>query len=524
MVIRPAHEGTARPGRAIPGIDPARLAPTEREQLLQEIEIRGAALVAEEKVGFGTTPSLTPAGLVPKPYALRLFVTATATASRVMPGGLAMTVDPDSTVALSAPDGESRDVWVVSDAVAAALHQPVASDASRPPSVRALAARPAEPRRRQPVLARPLHRARRLDHARAAHLPQPPAGGQRAAPGAARQPHRARDPALQGGGQGARPSGRRPTPGLIEQLARNLMTSTDWYYGLPRTLDNIHRVASLTRDRLSLEAWRTLNDFYASRRWRADTMPTADRRLAAPARRRPARAGGLPWPHAREHDAQLRLVVPRHGPAPVRGPATSPSCCSASSARPGAGEDDTGSLLFVLELADSFITYRSRYRLAPMLPLVLDLLLVDESNPRASPSSSPSSCATSIPCRSRTTEAQRIDEQRMALALLTNVRLADVTALAQPSRTARARTCRSCSTRQIAVLPGPLRRDRPALLQPDREGRQVGARALAGRAMIYDVSHRTTYVYAKPVLQLRAPRAPDPACRARARPCTATAC
>ena len=47
------------------------------------------------------------------------------------------------------------------------------------------------------------------------------------------------------------------------------------------------------------------------------------------------------------------------------------------------GDDETGSLLFVLELADSFITYRSRYRLAPMLPLVLDLLLLDESNPRS---------------------------------------------------------------------------------------------------------------------------------------------
>ena len=66
---------------------------------------------------------------MPKPYALRLFVTATSNGFAVMPGGLAMTVDPDNTVALSAPDGESRDVWVVSDAVAAALHQPVAADA-----------------------------------------------------------------------------------------------------------------------------------------------------------------------------------------------------------------------------------------------------------------------------------------------------------------------------------------------------------------------------------------------------------
>src|SRR5262249_55025795 len=60
---------------------------------------------------------------------------------------------------------------------------------------------------------------------------------------------------------------------LIEQLSHNLLTSSDWYYGLPRTLDNIHRVASLTRDRLSLEAWRTLNDFYAGRRWQGNSMP-----------------------------------------------------------------------------------------------------------------------------------------------------------------------------------------------------------------------------------------------------------
>jgi hypothetical protein len=54
--------------------------------------------------------------LVPKPYAVRLFVAATANGFVAMPGGLAMTVDESSAVALSAPDGESRDVWVVSDA------------------------------------------------------------------------------------------------------------------------------------------------------------------------------------------------------------------------------------------------------------------------------------------------------------------------------------------------------------------------------------------------------------------------
>ena len=52
--------------------------------------------------------------------------------------------------------------------------------------------------------------------------------------------------------------------------------------------------------------------------------------------------------------------------------------------RSAGGEEESGSLLFTLELADSFITYRSRYRLEPMLPLLFDLLLVDESNPRSS--------------------------------------------------------------------------------------------------------------------------------------------
>src|SRR5262249_11770030 len=100
MLIRPAHEGTARPRPAIAGIDPTRLSASERAALLDEIQIRGATLVAEEKVGFGTVPSLTPAGLVAKPYAVRLFLAASTSGFVALPGGLAMTVDPEHTVSL----------------------------------------------------------------------------------------------------------------------------------------------------------------------------------------------------------------------------------------------------------------------------------------------------------------------------------------------------------------------------------------------------------------------------------------
>ena len=162
----------------------------------------------------------------------------------------------------------------------------------------------------------------------------------------------------------------------------NLMTSADWYYALPRTLDNIHRVASLTRDRLSLEAWRTLNDFYASRRWRADAMPTAmgdSLHLLDDGLRVLAAFHGLTHENMTRNFGWSFLDMGRR----LSRAYNLAEVLLGIFGKARSGDDETGSLLFVLELADSFITYRSRYRLAPMLPLVLDLLLVDESNPRS---------------------------------------------------------------------------------------------------------------------------------------------
>jgi uncharacterized circularly permuted ATP-grasp superfamily protein/uncharacterized alpha-E superfamily protein len=48
-----------------------------------------------------------------------------------------------------------------------------------------------------------------------------------------------------------------------------------------------------------------------------------------------------------------------------------------------ADRDHPGVLTLQLELADSLITYRSRYRAEPQIPAVLDLVLADESNPRS---------------------------------------------------------------------------------------------------------------------------------------------
>jgi uncharacterized circularly permuted ATP-grasp superfamily protein/uncharacterized alpha-E superfamily protein len=451
IVIRPAHEGTARPGRAIPGVDPARLNPDQLDLLQQEIEIRGASLVAEAKVGFGTTPSLTSAGLVPKPYALRVFVTSTSEGFAVLPGGLAMTVDPEQTVALSAPDGESRDVWVVSDAQAppfTSLWRPTIEAARIERTPQDLPSRAAD---NLFWLGRYVERADwslRALRICLSRLQEDSAPRQdlRACRTVLEILHSKEDGKIPGGWE---PSNAR----LIEQLAHSLLTSSELHYGLPRTLDNIHRLASVTRDRLSLEAWRTLNDFYASRRWRADAMPTAigdSLRLLDDGLRVLAAFHGLTHENMTRNFGWSFLDMGRR----LSRAKNLAELLLGVFGEAASGEDESGNLLFTLELADSFITYRSRYRLEPMLPLVLDLLLIDESNPR-SIAFQLAELARHIDTLPQSGDGGgRIEEQRMALSLLSSVRLADVVSLARPGQDGARTTLQKLIEEEVSTLAG----------------------------------------------------------------------
>jgi uncharacterized circularly permuted ATP-grasp superfamily protein/uncharacterized alpha-E superfamily protein len=451
MIIRPAHESTARPGRAIPGIEPQRLAASERAALLNEIELGGARLVAEEKVGFGTTPSLTPGGLVPKPYAVRLFVTATANGFVVLPGGLAMTVDPGATVALSAPDGEARDVWVVSEAAVplpyTSLWRPTIEAAQVHHGAQDLPSRTAD---NLFWLGRYSERAdwtMRVLRTCLTRL-QEDSGP--------RQELRASRTALEillRKDEGEVPPEWEPTDAaMIEQLAHNLMASSKWYYGLPRTLDNIHRIASLTRDRLSFEAWRTLNEFFAARRWHADALPVSigdSLRLLDDGLRVLAAFHGLTHENMTRNFGWSFLDMGRR----LSRAFNMSELLLGIFGKRSDQEDETGSMLFVLDVADSFITYRSRYRLAPMLPLVLDLLLVDESNPR--------SVAFQLAALKRHIDTLpqsvrgrgRIDEQRMALSLLTELQVADVASLAAAGANGTRAELAKVLNRQVDTLP-----------------------------------------------------------------------
>lgn len=427
--IRKAQEGTGRPGQAALGWEARALATPEREKMKREIALHGATLVAEEKIGFSCAPIHGSDGLMPKPFAMRLFVSKDASGSyQVMPGGLAMSVDPDRAVALSAPEGQTRDVWVLAEGEQAphiSLWRPTLATARIERSQRVIQSRVADDlfwlgrySERADWTMRVLRGAlRRIEEDSA------PDSGCRAARKCLEILF-GKDLDLLARGREAKDDAE------IERLCATLIAGGSGSRTLERTLDGLYRVAHLVRDRLSLEAWQTLSKFRSGETWRealnssqpVEMLDILDEGIAAIASfngfmhenmtrnfgwsfldmgRRIERAQNL-------GEAILTLFIPL----------------------PDA-EELSSNLLLLLELADSFITYRSRYRLDPMLPLVLDLLLLDETNPR-SLSYQLSAIARhleSLPDSSPGSELP--EDRRLIIALLTSIRLADVEAMAK---------------------------------------------------------------------------------------------
>lgn len=430
FVVRKTQEGTGRPGQAALGYDSSRIAAGERDVLQREIELQGATLVAEEKIGFSTAPALTNAGLVPKPFAVRCFVARTADGYRAMPGGLAMTVNPDRAVALTAPDGHTRDVWILADSEQAphiSLWRSTMETARVERTQRLIQSRVADDLfwlgrycERSDWTMRVMRGALR----RVAE-DNGPATGRRAA-------HKCLAVLLGLDGGENDKTGAHSAPIAIEDLLASLIKGGKAPRTLERTCNHLHRVAHLTRDRLSLEAWQTLSKFGSGDAW-GQAMAAAsqntmldllDEGLASL-----SAFNGLMHENMTRNFGWAFLDMGRRL---ERAYNLSEAILTLFIPRPGE-EEEQSSLLLLLELADSFITYRSRYRLDPILPLVLDLLLLDETNPR--------SLAFQLAALSRHMEslpdANRgrglSEARRILLALSTSIRLADIEVMAAES-------------------------------------------------------------------------------------------
>ncbi len=469
-VIRDAHEKTGSPGQATAGRSAAQLDAAGREALIRDIELHGTRLVAEEPTGFATAPTWTSRGLRPEPFAVRIFAALINGTPTVMPGGVALSVDENVAVALSSREPRSRDVWVVGREQA----EPTISlqRMARENTIVQRHARDTQSR----VADNMFWLGRYVERADATLRIVRQTLFQSAADLAPLRSDAPRTTTLtylleKGETPNASPSPADAMPdGDVAEAIATLCTAPERLYGLPNTIESVRRAAFQCRDRLSLDSWRILSGLNTH-----DLTCTADMlRLPYLATREPGRsgiaeaspaqrqAGADPEPSTDledVHTTTLDLIdatgallsklaafsgmshenMTRNrgwyfldmGRRIERASQLSElllALFTDDAADDGRGED----LTFALYVADSYLTYRSRYRFAPDLKPVLDLLLIDETNPR--------SLAYQLTLLGdhighlpkSTDDAVRAPDQRLALDLLTRVRLADLDDLITP--------------------------------------------------------------------------------------------
>jgi len=348
------------------------------------IEQRGFAYLAREPMVLSTAPVLNSQGLRPVPFALRVFVAADADGYVVMPGGLARLCPPRVGQAFDfGRFGDGKDTWVLSDrrAGSAAIRRTRAGAVELRRIGRELPSRTADnlfwlgsyAERAESIMRQARNAIVRIvdDECPAEDL---------------RAIGRVLGPTLEKAGIEApddEASG--DARARLERRLGELVFDADRAYGLRRTLRNLGRTASLTRDRLSADSWRILSGL------RPDDFARRPSLAAFPSRagigsvlgqldlgiQRLAAFSGMGVENMTRSFGWRFLDMGRRIERSVQTSALLESLLDA-----GDPEDD-GSLILLLEIADSFMTYRSRYLLTPQLAPVLDLLLLDETNPRS---------------------------------------------------------------------------------------------------------------------------------------------
>jgi uncharacterized circularly permuted ATP-grasp superfamily protein/uncharacterized alpha-E superfamily protein len=427
MTIRLAQEGTGRPGRAQRGIALQDLAPDDLDDLKRDIELHGQDYVAEERVAFSTVPSWTPEGLRAKPFAVRLYVAQVNGDYHVMPGGIALDVGPDRGVALHSPAGYSRDVWVLSDKQLPPHTSRLRSHLDTPSITRGGAGLRSRIADNLFWLGRYAERAdwtMRLMRGALSRLePDAMADAHREVVVKALDVLLAKDEGV------ISLSRDESSARTVEAMVLTLMTGRGRNYGLSNTLERVHHVASLIRDRLSVELWRTLQNFQSSPFWPGQTLPTGPGELLDCLNEGIASLAAFNGMAAENMTRTYAWTFMEIGRRLERARNLS-ELLLALFQETGEEGAQSSALLFALEVADSLLTYRSRYLFAPLLPLVLDTLVVDETNPR-SVGFQLHSISAHFDGLPRDPQAiQQPGERKIVLELATGVRVADVYALA----------------------------------------------------------------------------------------------
>jgi uncharacterized circularly permuted ATP-grasp superfamily protein/uncharacterized alpha-E superfamily protein len=346
------------------GVIGADLGPRRRRRILQGIEERGVDVVLQEAVRLSTMPVWRDGKLEPRPFILRVFLSKHGSGWSVMPGGFVRIGDPDDIYAISLQRGAlTADVWVPSKA--AFVETTLLPTADSVQIKRASGTLPSRAADNLFWLGRYIERTEatlRLVRALLARMMESD-----------------------------------PSPADIEAItslvlsweavpedlpvsrpvaiARAVLLRGDHFGSVPSLANAARNAGSVIRDRLSPDTWQTLtrlvatceaplggSDFEAAMSERVEAALRIIASFSGLAQENMTRLGGwrfLELGRRIERGITTCRFVRQFG------------------ARLGRSLDT------LLELCDSRITYRQRYFMVPARAPVIDLTLLDPSNPRS---------------------------------------------------------------------------------------------------------------------------------------------
>ncbi len=372
VIASPAWRIGPLTARQDPGIRPDPL-PVEipQETLARQLAREGHRWIAERAVPLATTPCWRNGRLQPVPWALRLFACVVGDEVHVLPGGLGRLSPRPSTLGLPSGAG-SKDVWVMARG----------DDTPVPPLLSGRMNRVTLQREARDVLSgtadalywlgRYTERAEATLRTLRAVLSRLMEAG--AAADTARLMGHLMDVPLAASATDASPAD------WLAGAIATLLQAPEAPNGLPTALAAIRRNGALSRGVLSQDGWSALTGFVNDRRWSQALGPI----LAQPPLdlvddgiRQLLAFSGSVGEHMTRNDAWRFLDIGKRIERALQ-----IAVLSQRGVRPPDDVDREAALAALLEIGDSYMTYRSRYVTVPMAVPVLDLLLLDETNPR----------------------------------------------------------------------------------------------------------------------------------------------
>ncbi len=374
LVIKPAYRQSGNEEIVVD-----QLTKGESEILLAQIKAEPRKYVAQEKIARSSTPSVREGKLQPGHVALRTYAVAAKESYQVMPGGLIRVAASTEPLELSIAAGQcSKDAWVLSDGPVKPISLLTPSEQEIPLS-RSGAELPSRVADHLFWLGRNLERtdsAARLLRTLLDRLAiESKLDSVTEVPSLLR--------VLAGRGLIAPDfavESLKPSLPDVEQALLAAVFQDEEPLGIRATLQELHRQASVVRDRISLDTWRIINrlatDFLHGTSDQdadfGDALECLDHLLISLAACNglvsEAMTRGQAWRFldiGRRIERGLQMVTL------LRYTLVSLTT------------ENVAVLQAMLEVADSAMTYRSRYLAHVQPAAVLDLLLTDETNPRA---------------------------------------------------------------------------------------------------------------------------------------------